>query len=144
MGTFGAFPDFGSEPYLVSVGNRVGFAAGVVIITHDGGTLVFNREERYRRVIKYGRVTIHDNSFLGRNVVLMPGAEIGPNTVVGAGAVVTRKMPPDTVIAGSPARVLMSVEAYAEQCLADTPDYDPVAYHRDKRMELVRLFPRPW
>ena len=144
MGTLGGFPEFGSEPYLVSIGNHVGFGQGVVFVTHDGGTFVINRDAPYKDVIKYGRIIVHDNTFLGQNVVLMPGAEVGPNSVVAAGAIVSRATPPNSVIAGAPARAVMSIEEYARQCLVSTPEYDKVAYRRDKRAEILRLFPRPW
>jgi len=144
MGSLGGFPAFGSEPYLISVGSRVGFGPGVMFVTHDGGTAVINREPPYQDVIKYGRITIHDNSFIGQNVLLMPGAEVGPNSIVGAGAVVTRATPPNSVIAGSPARAVMSIEEYARQSLAATPDFDKAAYREDKRGEILRIFPRPW
>ncbi len=53
-------------------------------------------------------------------------------------------MPPGTVAAGVPARVLSTVEDYAEKHLAAQPDYDRAAYRRDKVRELLRVFPRPW
>jgi acetyltransferase-like isoleucine patch superfamily enzyme len=140
----GGWPSWGSEPYLISIGRRVAIAGRVTFITHDGGTWVFRREKRYEHVIKYGRITIHDNSFIGNRAILMPGIEIGPNSVVAAGAVVTRSVPPDSVAVGAPARVLMTREAYAEQSLAAMPDYDRDAYARDKEAELLRIFPRPW
>jgi acetyltransferase-like isoleucine patch superfamily enzyme len=144
MGSLGGFPAFGSEPYLISIGNRVGFGPRVMFVTHDGGTAVINREPPYQKVTKYGRITVHDNTFLGANVLLMPGAEVGPNSIVGAGAVVTRVTPPDSVIAGAPARAVMSIEEYARQCLASAPDFDPTAYRQDKRSEIIKIFPRPW
>ncbi len=144
MGSLGGFPAFGSEPYLISIGDRVGFGPRVMFVTHDGGTAVINREPPYRDVTKYGRITVHDNSFLGANALLMPGAEVGPNSIVAAGAVVTRPTPPNSVVAGAPARAVMTMEEYARRCLASAPDFDLAAYKRDKRGEIVKVFPRPW
>ena len=138
------WPIFGSEPYLISIGRQVAFAAEVVFITHDGGTWVFARKEGYEHTIKYGRITIHDNCVIGYGAILLPGVEIGPNSVVAAGAVVGRSVPPNSLAAGVPARVFMSVEEYAKQSLLSTPDYDRAAYLRDKKTELLRIFPRPW
>src|SRR4029450_3673127 len=137
-------PNFGSEPYLVSIGKHVTISALVTFITHDGGTWVFRGQERYRDVIKYGRIVIHDNCFIGFGSTLMAGLSIGPNSVVAAHSVVTKDVAPNTVAGGVPARTLMSTAEYAERALARTPDYDRDAYRRDKVAELLRLYPRPW
>lgn len=141
---FIGIPSLGSEPYLISIGSHVTISAGVRFINHDGGTWVFRSSDKYKNVIKYGRITIMDNCFIGTGAILMPGITIGPNAVVGSGALVTRNVPPNTVVAGIPAKALMSVEEYAEKCLRETPAFDSIAYRQDKRHELSRLFPRPW
>jgi maltose O-acetyltransferase len=51
-------------------------------------------------------ITIGDNVWLGGGVVVCPGVTIGEDTVVGAGSVVTRDLPPRVVAVGSPARVV--------------------------------------
>src|SRR6478735_11788732 len=51
-------------------------------------------------------ITIADNVWLGGGVIVCPGVTIGDDTVVGAGAVVTRDLPAGVVAVGSPARVL--------------------------------------
>lgn len=137
-------PDFGSEPFLISIGKHVTITSGVTFITHDGGTWVFRDQPKYRDVIKYGRIIIHDNCFIGFGSTIMPGVSIGPNAVVAARSVVTKDVPPNTVVGGVPAKVLMSTEEYAEKCLAQTPSFNRAAYRADKVAELLRLFPRPW
>ncbi|RKN08959.1 sugar O-acetyltransferase [Streptomyces radicis] len=54
-------------------------------------------------------ITIGDNVWLGGGVIVCPGVSIGENTVVGAGAVVTRDLPPDVVAVGNPARVSRTI-----------------------------------
>ena len=137
-------PDFGSEPYLISIGRHVTVSTRVTFINHDGGTWVFREQPRYRDVIKYGRIVIHDNCFIGSGATIMPGVSIGPNAVVAAGSVVTADVPPNTVVGGVPARLLMTIEEYAEKALAQTPQYDLRAYKSNKMAELLRVFPRPW
>jgi acetyltransferase-like isoleucine patch superfamily enzyme len=139
-----SMPDFGSELYLISIGKHVTITSNVTFITHDGGSWVFRDQTKYKDVIKYGRITIHDNCFIGKQTILMPGISIGPNSVVASGSVVTKDVPPNSVVGGVPARVIKSLEAYADACLAATPDYDRQAYQRDKAAELLRLYPRPW
>lgn len=138
------WPTFGSEPYLISIGPRVGIASKVVFITHDGGTHVFRGMPGYESVIKYGRITIHENSIIGYGVILLPGVEVGPNSIVAAGSVVTKSVPPNSLAMGVPARVFMTTDEYAKQSLATSPAYDREAYRRNKRAELLRIFPRPW
>ena len=59
---------------------------------------------------EYGEpITIGDNVWLGGGVVVCPGVEIGDDTVVGAGAVVTRDLPSGVVAVGNPARVLREI-----------------------------------
>lgn len=55
-------------------------------------------------------VVIEDNVWLGGSAILLPGVRVGRNAVVGAGAVVSRNVPADTVVAGNPARVIREIE----------------------------------
>lgn len=139
-----SIPDFGSEPYLISIGKHVTLASNVTFITHDGGTWVIRDQARFKEIIRYGRITIHDNCFIGKGAFLMPGVSVGPNAVVASGSIVTKDVPPNSVAAGVPARVIRSIDSYAENLLAANPPYDREAYRRDKVRELLRLFPRPW
>lgn len=54
-------------------------------------------------------ITIADNVWLGGGVIILPGISVGENTVVGAGAVVTKDLPANVVAAGNPARVIRSL-----------------------------------
>jgi len=54
-------------------------------------------------------ISVGDNVWLGGGVIVLPGVTIGENTVVGAGAVVTRDLPSNVVAVGNPARVIRSV-----------------------------------
>src|SRR3989338_4277419 len=107
--------NFGSEPYLVKIGNHCTIAAGVLFITHDGGTWVFRNEIPNLNV--FGKIEIKNNCFIGITSIILPNISIGPNSVVGAGSVVTKDVPPNTVVAGVPARVICSIEEYKEKCI---------------------------
>jgi acetyltransferase-like isoleucine patch superfamily enzyme len=134
-----AVPSFGSEPYLISIGRHVAMSAEVAFITHDGGTYVFRDQEQYKDVIKYGRITVLDNCVIGFRATILPGVVIGPNSIVSAGAVVTRSVPPNVVVAGNPAVPVMTIEQYAQWAAAGTPEYDPSEYRRDKRAALLKM-----
>ena len=51
-------------------------------------------------------VIIEDNVWIGRNVIIMPGIRIGKGAIIGAGAVVTKDVPPEAIAGGVPAKVL--------------------------------------
>ena len=55
-------------------------------------------------------IVIEENVWLGGGAILLPGVTIGRNAVVGAGAVVSRSVPANTVVAGNPARVIREIE----------------------------------
>jgi maltose O-acetyltransferase len=55
-------------------------------------------------------IVIEDNVWIGGGAILLPGVRVGRNAVVGAGAVVSRDVPSNTVVAGNPARVIREIE----------------------------------
>lgn len=55
-------------------------------------------------------ITIEDNVWIGGGAILLPGVTVGRNAVIGAGAVVSRSVPANTVAAGNPARVIREIE----------------------------------
>lgn len=107
--------DFGSEPYLISIGNHVAIADRVSFVTHDGAAWVFRGEVPDLQV--FGPIVIEDNCVIGRDATLFPNVRIGPNSVVGAGSVVISDVPPNTLVMGVPARPWGSLDKYREKCL---------------------------
>ena len=55
-------------------------------------------------------VSIGNSVWIGGSAILLPGVTIGEKAVVGAGAVVTRDVPPSVVVAGNPARIIREIE----------------------------------
>ncbi|HYN95251.1 MAG TPA: acyltransferase [Pilimelia sp.] len=106
---------FGSEPYLVSLGNVVGVTAGVRFVTHDGSVGLFRH--KYPGMEVLGRIVVHDRVFIGMGTLLLPGVEIGPDVVLAAGSVVSRTIPPGTVAAGTPARPIRSMDDHESALL---------------------------
>nr|WP_067298371.1 sugar O-acetyltransferase [Marinobacterium profundum] len=89
----------------VDIGSKVMFGPNVLL---SGATHPVDPVERMSN--EYGApIKIGDNSWLGGNVVVLPGITIGNNCVVGAGSVVTRDLPDNVVAAGNPCRVIRSV-----------------------------------
>jgi acetyltransferase-like isoleucine patch superfamily enzyme len=108
--------NFGSEPYLVKIGDHVTVSSGVFFVTHDGGSWVYrDKEEGLKGATAYGPIRIYDNCFIGANSIIMPGVRIGSNSVVGAGAVVAKDVEPNSVVGGVPARKIMSYDEYVQK-----------------------------
>jgi len=114
--------NFGSEPYLIRLGKGVTITSGVCLITHDGATRVFRTTDpRWTKETGlYGCIDIGDNVFIGMNSIVLPGVTIGASSVVGAGTVVTKDVPANTVVAGNPARELCSLTEYRERAFSKT------------------------
>lgn len=105
---------FGTEPFLIQIGDRVTITAGVKILTHDGSTILVRNEEG-RRYLFYAPVTIGNDVFIGVNAIILPGVSIGSNVVIGAGSIVTGDIPNNCVAVGSPARVVGSFDAFSSR-----------------------------
>ena len=106
---------FGSEPYLVKIGNHVTITGGVRFITHDGGVWVFRDE--FPELELLAPIVVGNNVFIGLMSVLLPGSVVGNNVVVGAGSVIRGVLDSDSVYAGVPARRIMSLEEYRAKAL---------------------------
>src|SRR5690606_38437325 len=65
---------FGSEPYLIEIGDHVQVTAGVKFFTHGGGWL-FRDELPYFDC--FGKIKIGNNVYIGNNCLIMPGVTIG-------------------------------------------------------------------
>ena len=106
---------FGSEPYLISLGDHVTVTSNVRFVTHDGGVWVLRDEEPSIDV--FGRIVVGSNVFIGLSTIILPGVTIGDNVVIGAGSVVNRDIPANSVAAGVPARVVSSLDNYRERSM---------------------------
>lgn len=93
----------------ITLGNRCVISQGVKLLTHDYSLdRYFERlnGESEHEVFMEDSIIISEQSFIGMGALIMPGVNIGEGSIVGAGSVVTRSVPPDTVVAGCPARTI--------------------------------------
>lgn len=115
--------NFGSEPWMISIGNKVTVTSGVILLTHDGSTWLMN-DEKGRRYL-YNKIQIGNNIFIGVNSIIMPGVKIDDNVIVAAGSVVTKSVPSGVIIAGNPAKIIGNYNDYKKKVLEEyTSDED--------------------
>lgn len=119
---------WGSEPYLIKIGNNVKITSGVRFVTHDGGVFVLRNLKNDKSLDIFGRITIGNNVFIGIDSLILPGVEIGDNVVIGANSVVTKSLKSNAVYAGCPAKYICSIEEYYqknEQFFLSTKELSP-------------------
>lgn len=92
--------------YLISIGDNTTIAPSVRLVAHDASTKL------YLGYTKFGKIDIKENCFIGHSVTVLCGVTIGPNSIVGAGSIVTKDVPPNSVVVGAPAKVVCSLEEY--------------------------------
>lgn len=112
---------FGTEPFLIEIGDNVTIALDVKLINHDGSGQVLGRMYSYRKII------IGNSVFIGMSSIVLPGVRIGDNVIVGAGSVITKSIPSNSVVAGNPAKYLMSYEQFLERSLDRFPKHSDQA-----------------
>lgn len=83
-------------PELIYIEDGVTLAVRVTVVVHDAAVTPGH----------ISPVVIRKNAYIGTGAIILPGVEIGERAVVGAGAVVTRDVPNDTVVVGVPARLI--------------------------------------
>lgn len=109
-------PNFGSEPYLISIGDDTTVSFDVAFVTHDAATRVIRHlpGENPETVI-YGPIKIGKNCFIGCRSVILPNVTVGDNVIIGAGSIVNQDIPSNTVAAGVPCKVICTLEEYMEK-----------------------------
>ena len=110
--------NWGSEPWIITIGKNVFIAHNTVFITHDGGTLLFRDEIPDLEITK--PIVVGDNVYIGYGVVILPGVTIGNNVVIGAGTIVTKNVPDNSVFAGVPGKVIKSIDEYKNKLISES------------------------
>ncbi len=110
------------DQYLTSIGSNVWITSGCQLLCHDASVIMLNimHREHYDRVAP---ISIGSNSFLGNNAIVLPGVAIGTGCIIGAGSVVTKNIPDNSVHAGNPARFICTLDDYVGRIKQSTESY---------------------
>lgn len=128
-------PNFGSEPFLIEIGNHVTLAEGVSFINHGGDARVTKRIEKYKDGRNFGRIKIGNNTFIGKGTILMPGISIGNNCIIGSLSVVSSSVPDNSVYAGTPVKFICTIDEYGERLLKNNVMYPRELEQNRKALE---------
>jgi maltose O-acetyltransferase len=114
-----------SHCFLISIGDDCGFGPECLILAHDA------QMDEFLDAARVGTVRIHQSSHIGARCIILPGVEIGPRTIVGAGSVISRTLPPETVCGGNPAKVICGLDEYLvkhRERIAERPTFQYLEY----------------
>lgn len=100
-----------TRPFMIKIGDDVQITSGVTILTHGYDWSVL--KGLYGEVSgSCGEVVIGNNCFIGMHTTILKGVHIGDNCIIGANSLVNKDIPDGVVVAGNPAKLIMTVEEY--------------------------------
>ncbi|AWI24444.1 acyltransferase [Flavobacterium pallidum] len=106
--------NFGSEPYLIELGDRVQVGLDVHFFTH-GASWMFR--EKHPDFDFFGKIKVGSNVYIGYGSIILPGVTIGSNVLIAAGSVVTKSIPDNSIAGGNPAKVIGSISDLEERIM---------------------------
>lgn len=99
------------------------------------------QKDEYKNLDFFAPVVIGNNVFIGMNSIILPGVTIGDNVIIGAGSVVAKDIPANSVCAGVPARVIKTMDEYAQKFKKDGALPTKAMNYEDKKNYLLKTHP---
>lgn len=110
---------------LLTIEQGVTVSRNVTLLVHDYSisTIFAQNNENVTGAGIFKPIVLKENCFVGAGAILLPGATVGKNSIVGAGSVVKGTVPDNTVVAGNPAKAIKSLQEYYEKVNEKDSDY---------------------
>lgn len=107
-----ATKSFGSEPYLIEIGNHVQITNEVKFFNH-GAAWVFRDDDP--EFDFFGKIKIGNNVYIGNRALILPGVTIGNDVIIGAGSVVAKSVKDNSIVVGNPAKFVGTVSGLRDK-----------------------------
>jgi acetyltransferase-like isoleucine patch superfamily enzyme len=103
--------DIGYESNL-TIEDRTAFGPNVTVVvtSHPNNSRLRILKDIYPSFEIFGNVCIHHDTWVGAGAIILPGVIVGEHSIIGAGAVVTEDVPPFSIVAGVPAKVIRAIK----------------------------------
>lgn len=128
---------FGTEPWLISIGDNVHLASGCRFVTHDvTGNMLRKKGAEGPLTNRVGTIEIGNHVVIGANAVLLYDVKIGNDVIVAAGSIVTSDLPDGCVAAGVPAKVIGQSKEYYKKIMefSKSVNWDESMSEQERRM----------
>lgn len=105
--------EYSTGECLLSIGQRVSIAPGVVFAPYsmpNNSPSLLAHPYVARHLVQRAKIVVEDDVWIGAHCTILAGIKIGRAAIIGAGAVVNKDVPPYTVVAGVPARIIRQLE----------------------------------
>lgn len=124
---------WGTEPWIILIGDNVHITDEVRFITHDGAVLLFRNKKPTLEITR--PIKIGNNVYIGSRAMILPGVSVGDNVIIGARAVVTKSIPSNSVVVGVPARIIKTADEYFEKAKKESIGFGNLKYKtKDKKL----------
>lgn len=135
---YGAKPGmFGSEPWLITLGHNVHITGECQFINHDGSTLILRKKVPDLEIT--APIEIGDDVFIGFRSLILAGVKIGNGSIIGAGSIVNKDIPANSVAVGNPCKVIKTTDELLEKLLPLSLKLGHLK-GKEKEKELKKIF----